>query len=302
LLKSSVAIFFNVTIVGSNMFTNAKQILTVSFLVLGLSIQGHAYIMESDVEYDVVNNVSLKMDIFRPTKPNTELSPALIFTHGGCYSAGSKSEIHEDVKKMADAGFIVFSVEYRLSDIAKYPAGLTDVQQALRYIRKNAKAYQVDPQKIAALGESAGGYLAAVLGLRLSLDRVGHEDDFSARVQFVVDWYGRTDFTQTQSTGIDCAESWLGMPRTAENMPYFQEASLLPYVNSQSSPFLILHGTRDEQVLPLHSLLLSEQLKKSERPVEMVWVEGEGHDFDRTETWKLSRERLLKFFEIKSSD
>lgn len=278
------------------------QLIALSFLTFGLLPVSQAYTVEKDVEYDRINGLSLKMDVYRTSSATTEIKPALIYTHGGCYSAGSKADVPEDVKKMADAGFTVFSVGYRLSGVAKYPAGLTDVQQAVRFIRQNAKTFQVDPDKIAAHGESAGGYLAAVLGLRPSVNRSGQEDALSSRVQYVVDWFGRTDFTQTQTTGVDCAESWLGMPRNAQTMPYFQEASLLPYVNSLSSPFLILHGTSDTQVLPLHSALLSEELKKAERPVEMVWIQGAGHGFDRTETWKLSRERLLKFFNIKSTD
>lgn len=276
----------------------AKILTTLIFLTLSLSSIGHAYIVEKDVIYDFVDGVNLKMDVYRSAKSTTQATPALIYTHGGCYSGGSKENIHEDVKKLADAGFTVFSIGYRLSGIAKYPAGLTDVQQALRHIRKNAKTYQVDPQKIAAHGESAGGYLAAALGLRPALTRSGQEDELAGRVQFVVDWYGRTDFTQTQNTGTDCAESWLGISRNPETMPRFQEASLLPYVSSQAASFLILHGTSDTQVLPVHSNLLAEELKKSNRPAELVWVEGAGHGFNRSETWKLSRERLLKFFGI----
>lgn len=274
-----------------------KKFSTLILTLLFTSLT-YAYTVEKNVTYDVVDGVSLKLDIYHPSVSSSALRPALIYTHGGCYSVGNKTDIHEDVKKLADAGFTVFSVGYRLSGIAKYPAGLTDVQQALRFIRKNAIYYQVDPLKIASHGESAGGYLAAALGLRPALDRSGKEDEFSDRVQFVVDWFGRTDFTKTQTTGEDCAVSWLGIPRNEQTMSKFKEASLLPYVDANSSSFLILHGTSDTQVLPLHSKLLSEDLKKAERPVEMVWIEGAGHGFDRTETWKLSRERLLKFFNL----
>ncbi|WP_413292340.1 alpha/beta hydrolase fold domain-containing protein [Bdellovibrio sp. HCB185ZH] len=278
----------------------SQLLLPLSVLMGGLvtSVAAEAYVAETDVEYDYINGTSLKMDVYRPSKPGTALRPALIFTHGGCYNSGSKASINGVVKALADDGFTVFSVGYRLAQVAKYPAGVTDVKQALRFIRKNSARFQIDPNKIVTHGESAGAYLAAVLGVEASEDRKGNIDKYSGRVQLVVDWFGRTDFTLTQTTGTDCAVGWVGQPRNEKTMPIFQDASLRNHVDSNSAAFLIIHGTQDTQVDAIHSTSLANTLWNRGRDAELVLYEGQGHSFSRTIPWSISRARILKQFGI----
>jgi acetyl esterase/lipase len=278
-----------------------KQLfLSLSVLIGGLvtSVAAQAYVAETDVEYDYINGTSLKMDVYRPTNPGTALRPALIFFHGGCYNSGSKASINGVVKNLADEGFTVFSVGYRLAQVAKYPAGVIDVKQALRFIRKNSARFQIDPNKIVTHGESAGSYLAAVLGVQASEDRKGNIDKYSGRVQLVVDWFGRTDFTLTQTTGTDCALGWIGQPRNEQTMPIYQDASVRTHVDENSAAFYIIHGTHDTQVDPIHSTSLANTLWNRGRDAELVLYEGQGHGFSRTIPWALSRARILKQFGI----
>ncbi|UYL07223.1 alpha/beta hydrolase fold domain-containing protein [Bdellovibrio sp. SKB1291214] len=279
----------------------SKLFLKLSVLMGGLvtSMAAQAYVAEKDVEYDYINGTSLKMDVYRPSNPGTALRPALIFIHGGCYNSGSKSQINNDVKELADDGFTVFSLDYRLAQVALYPAGLTDVKQALRFIRKNSSRFQIDPNKIVTHGESAGGHLASMLGLQAAEDRKGAVDKYSNRVQLVVDWFGRADFTLTQSTGTDCAQGWIGQPRNSKTLSIYKNASLMTHVDSKSAAFFIIHGTHDPQVNPIHSTSLINTLWSKGREADLVLYEGQGHGFgSRGIPWNLSRTRILKQFGI----
>lgn len=248
-----------------------------------------AYVVKKDVVYDVVNNIELKLDIYKSKDPEG-LKPAVVFFHGGCWNSGSKNDIPFELRNLADEGFVIFSVGYRLSQVAKYPAAVTDIQQAIRYIRKNASELNVNPKKIATMGLSAGGYLAAIPGVKPLPDRLGNLDEYSGRVQVVADWYGRTDFTLTQEEGFDCAVDFLGKKRNFLTVKDFKKASIIPYVDENSSAFIIVHGTNDKQVYPVHSELLNDALKERGREVELHWAQGLGHGFFNADSWNRTKE------------
>lgn len=264
-------------------------------LIAFLSGMAHGHVSTPDVVYDEVNGQKLMMDVYSPSAPSLWPRPALVFIHGGCFSMGSRKDIPEEMKKMADEGFTVFSVSYRLSTVAKYPAALTDLQQAIRFIRKNSLRFRINPLKIIAHGESAGGTLAAYLGTRPIRNRNGETDLLSSRVPFVTEWFGRMDFTEGQSTGTDCAESFLGKKRSPETMEYFRKASVLPYVNEKSAEFFIVHGTSDQQVYPVHSTLLANKLWSKGKTAELYFNENEPHAFNRKLPWIITKNRILAF-------
>lgn len=190
---------------------------------------------------------------------------------------------------------MVFSVSYRLSTTAKYPAALKDLQQAIRFIRKKSLRYRINPRKIIVHGESAGGTLAAYLGVRPITSREGKIDLFSQRVPYVSEWYGRTDFTAGQATGTDCAESFLGMKRGPETMDAFKKASVLSSLDEKSAEFFIIHGTNDQQVYSNHSTLLANKLWSLGKKAELYFNENQGHAFDRKIPWILTKNRILSF-------
>lgn len=258
-----------------------------------LSIPAYAYVARNDVKYDDVEGVPLFLDVFTPAQKTLAPMPSLFFIHGGCFSMGSRKDIPEEIKKLADDGFAVFAVQYRLAPKAVYPAAIEDVRAAIRYVRKNAEAFHVDPERMSVHGESAGGYLAAMMGLRLLRDRSGVTDEFSSPVQFVSDWFGRTDFTATQSTGTDCAEVFLGKKRTAETLNEFKAASATSIILKKPAKFLIIHGSRDQQVYPVHSANLANRLWRQNSPAAFYYHEGAGHGFPHTTAWQLTRSMLL---------
>ncbi len=269
--------------------------LLLLLILSSLTGLAYGYVATPDVIYDEINGVKLGMDVFTPSEPGMWLRPALVFIHGGCFSMGSRKDIPEEMKQMADEGFTVFSIGYRLSTVAKYPAALKDIQMAIRYIRRNSLKYKIDPLNMIAHGESAGGSLAAYLGVRPVTNRAGKIDLLSFRVPFVSEWYGRMDFTASQSTGTDCAESFLGLERGPRTMEAFRKASILPYVNERSAEFFIIHGTADQQVYPIHSTQLANKLWSLGKKAELYFNENQPHAFDRKIPWILTKNRILAF-------
>ena len=117
----------------------------------------------SDVAY-AAKSPAQKLDIYLPSG-GTKPYPVIVTVHGGAFSMGDKADGQQTPMLAAlDRGYVVVSVNYRLSAEATYPAAVQDVKAAIRFLRANAAEYGLDPGRIAAWGDSAGGYLAAMAG------------------------------------------------------------------------------------------------------------------------------------------
>jgi acetyl esterase/lipase len=271
--------------------------LALALLVLAVPPAAAGFIQQKNIVYDrvterdadgVLRTENLLLDLYRP---KTGRAPLLLYIHGGCYTGGSRSRIPTFLKNLANEGVAVASIDYRLAADPRnpataaqrwlFPAALKDVQQALRFLRRNSDLYLIDATRVAVHGESAGGHLAAALGVRPATDRQDRSDRYSARVDIVSNWYGRTDFTLPNSPGgAPCHEYWLGMPQNATNGPAFEKAGILPYVDGKSaSRFQIMHGSRDPQVDPIHSVLLAQRLRAAGIEARLYLNEGWPHGF-----------------------
>jgi pectinesterase len=212
-----------------------------------------------DLTYCNVGSRALKLDAFVPQ--GKKRVPAIILIHGGGWRSGNRTQHIPLAQHLAAEGFACFTVEYRLSTEALYPAAVHDLKAAVRWIRANAVKYNVDATKIAALGFSAGGELAAFMGTTSGMAKFdGNEcnKNASSSVQAVVDIDGTLSFVapdswETQNTtNVGASAWWIGYPRT-ENITLWTEASPLTYVNNNKAPFLFLnssvermHAGRDE--------------------------------------------------------
>ena len=192
------------------------------------------------------------------------------------------------------AGYAVASVDYRLSGEALAPAQIQDVKAAVRFLRANAAKYNLDPQKFAAFGQSAGGNLVALLGTSCGVAalegaELGNADQSSC-VQAVVDWFGPTDFLQMdkQFAGTSCPvthdaadspESQLvGAP--IQTVPdKVKLVNPITYVTAEAPAFLIQHGTADCNVPPQQGQLLYDALKAAigSDKATLTFLEGAGH-------------------------
>jgi pectinesterase len=191
----------------------------------------------------------LRADVFVPNTENRNF-PAILMIHGGGWRSGDKSLNTPMAQRLARDGFVVVSVEYRLSLEAKYPAAVDDLKLAIHWMRTHAHEYRIDTRRIALAGCSAGGQLASLLGVTLGNNRAdgNNNADSSNRVQAVVDMDGLLDFADPESLAIKRTENsadvfWLeGFYEEIPNR--WKEASALTWVNHDSPPFLFINSSQ----------------------------------------------------------
>jgi acetyl esterase/lipase len=254
-----------------------------------------------DLAYVPCGHEHQKLDLYLPEKKPDAPLPVIVWIHGGEWRVGDKAPCPAD--RFAAQGYAVASISYRLSQDAKFPAQIHDCKAAIRWLRAHAKAYNLDPDHIAAWGVSAGGHLSALLATTGDVKGLegteGGNLDESSRIQAAADWFGPIDLLH-MGPGHDNADSpeseLVGGP-VQEHKKLATLASPLSHLTKEAAPFLISHGDKDDSVPIAQSELLAEGLKKAGVKVTFHTVKGGGHGdeafFGNKENWEL----LTKFFE-----
>ena len=241
-----------------------------------------------------------KLDLYLPVAPaKGKLSPAVVWIHGGGWTGGVKTEnrAKEICTTLAAAGYVAVSVDYKLGDGA-WPTNLHDCKNAVRFLRAHAATYQLDPDRIAVAGGSAGGHLALMVGFtgdRPEFEPAGAATPYpgvSSQVRAVIDLYGPANLLTRQE--VDEKGTPTGKLRPAgpakvfgtddPTAPVYRRASPVTHVTKNAPPVLILHGRIDTTVDRAQSEELAGVLQRHGVPHEIVMVEGAGHTFD-FETW-----------------
>lgn len=247
-----------------------------------------------DVAY-ANKSAAQKMDVYMPNSGGGPF-PVIVAIHGGAFLMGDKAsgEITPMLTGL-DRGYAVASINYRLSSEAKAPAQINDVKAAIRYLRANAAKYNIDPDRIAVWGGSAGGNLAAMAGTSggvssLSDASLGNATQ-SDSVQAVVDWFGPIDFAAMDAqftasgsgpanhTAADSPESQL-LGATLSAVPEkVKAANPMTFITADDPAFLIQHGTADANVPVEQSKNLAAALAKTlgAEKVTLKLLEGAGH-------------------------
>lgn len=181
-------------------------------------------------------------------------------------------------------GIAVASIEYRLSNEAKFPAQIMDCRAAIRWLRANAAVHGLDPAHIGAFGASAGGHLAALLGTAGEMKEwdVGSHLDQSPRVSCVVALYPPTDLDELTSGWFWRKVSFSDVGRliggaVEQNRDLVARANPAHYISKNSPPFYLLHGDEDKLVPIRQSELLHAALKQAGIPSHLEIVRGKGH-------------------------
>ncbi len=253
-----------------------------------------------NLTYATVGTKVLQLDLYLP-KGATNKTPVVMWIHGGAWSTTTnitKNNIGHITSVLVPRGIAVASINYRLSEEAKWPAQIQDCKGAVRWLRANATQYNLDTL-IGAWGESAGGHLAAILGTAGSVGsftsgayaadlegNVGGNSTFSSSIQAVVDYFGPSDFFRSAQGVVKF--SWDVNSATfppnmligglvLQNIDKDKSASSLTFVDPKDPPFMIFHGTADDQVLIEQSKFLDSTLKKSAVPCSLVILAGAGH-------------------------
>jgi len=202
----------------------------------------------------------LHLDIFRPEKSGKY--PGVIIIHGGGWNSGNRSQHIPLAQQLAAKGFAAATVEYRLTPEARYPAAVYDIKASIRWMRANAEKYNIDPDHIAILGFSAGGQLAALVGMTNGIEKFEGDQSnksFSSNVQAIVDIDGILDFLAPWTINLNRKPEsadimWLG-GSFEEKPSTWKEASAIFWVNEKSVPILFInsalprfHAGRDEMI------------------------------------------------------
>jgi acetyl esterase/lipase len=196
---------------------------------------------EYDIVYATLENTpygkrDLHLDIFKPSRKGK--SPALVMVHGGAWRSGVKEMEHPMAQYAAAHGYVAVPVEYRMALEARYPNAVYDIKAAIRWIKANAEKYSIDTSHIAIEGESAGGHLAALVGMTNNVQLFEGTEGItstSSTVHAVVDIDGVVDFLAPLSLNSAGYPDWLGGPFT-EKPAIWKEASPIFYVGKQSVP------------------------------------------------------------------
>lgn len=234
------------------------------------------------IEYGKGGKTSLQLDLYRP-KILGKPTPVLVFIHGGAWTSGKRSDYRIYGIDFAKRGYIVASVTYRLSQEAPFPAAVEDVKCAVRFLRANAKQYNIDPDKMAAIGGSAGGHLAMMIGYSSDvpeLEGSGGNAGVSSRVQAVVDLYGPTDLTTDFARAAKPVLKFFGNKKYDQAADQYKLASPLAHVSKDDPPTLILHGTIDNVVQIDQSDILADKLKEQGVPYVYDRLPGWPHAMD----------------------
>ncbi len=233
----------------------------------GIKIAGEistvGIIEKKNIGFSNTANRKLLLDVFCPEEKAFDKRTAIIILFGGGWRSGNRALHHALARRLAQLGYVCFTPDYRLSTEALYPAAIHDVKAAIRWVRKNAKKYNINKAEIVVAGHSAGGELAAFMGsTNDNPDFEGGPADkkTSSVVNGVIDIDGTLAFIHPESgegddsKKISAATNWFGYAKT-ENPTLWHQAAPLTHVGAHSCPILFLnssvarmHAGRDDYI------------------------------------------------------
>jgi acetyl esterase/lipase len=248
------------------------SVLSVDFRAMA---QTKKYTVSEGIVYYHEADYELQLDLARPTT-GTGPFPAIIFIHSGGwgYYGTGRSEYYIDIRDAAKNGFVAITIDYRLTREKndgkpkyQFPDQVYDIKRAVRWLRQNASNYNIDPESIGAVGWSAGGHLALMLGLTDPSDGLegnSSEGNSSSRIQAVVSIAGFSElkslYNETMADKQRIVDFLGGTP---EEVPErYKAASPLTYVKADNPPVMIIHGDHDGAAPLKQALLLDQKMNE----------------------------------------
>src|SRR3989339_43424 len=217
----------------------------------------------------------LFMDLFSPSEKMRNKA-AVIFIHGGGWSGGNRQQFLWHAHQLSLRGYFTCTIDYRLSQPARCPAAVEDCQSAVRWLRGHSDCFGIRPDRIGVFGSSAGGHLAACLGV---CNGENHSGALSAQVNCVVDIHGVHHLPLLANSPhktmyeMFIGGTWLEKPRV------WEQASPALHVNKWSAPMFLTHDPDDNVVPYAQTTIMADALKKEDRPVQFHPTQGAGHGF-----------------------
>jgi acetyl esterase/lipase len=254
---------------------------------------------ERNIEYAHPGEESLLLNLALP-KDGKGPFPAVLCIHGGGFRAGNREGYNKTCLMLAQNGYVAATIEYRLAPKFQFPAAVQDTKAAVRWLRLNAKKYNLDPERIGVMGGSAGGHLVQFLGVTEGVKEFEGDQNPgpSSRVQCVVNYYGPSDFTKAYGKSVDAHEVlplWFGGNLDQERHKHII-GSPLPWVTPHAAPTLLIHGTEDKYVNYEQALWMRDRLQQCGVEVELLTLEGAGHGFKGADAEKADK-AMVAFFD-----
>lgn len=228
--------------------------------------------VQAGVVYSKVGERQLLCDVYQPE--SDELHPAVLVVHGGAWRSGNRKQLQGYAKALAERGCVCFAIDYRLAPQDKFPAQIDDCRSAVKWIRESAKTYNVDPNRLGAIGYSAGGHLVTLLGTTGEAPSK-ENGNVDTRLQAVAAGGAPTDFRFFPDNG-KWAEYWMGgdLKTAPEN---FKAASAAAFADKEDAPTFFFNGTADKLVPLLWTKSGHEALKQAGVPTQMHTIDGADH-------------------------
>jgi len=246
-----------------------QTVAMLGVVLTGCAAAAAAEGLAAETSYETIRNVvyaeredrSLRADVYRPAGDGP--FPAVLCVHGGAWAMGHKGQMAGVARRLADAGYVAISINYRLAPKHKFPAQIDDCRQALLWTRKNAQRFGIDPDRLGAWGYSAGGHLVALLGAG------------GKGLKAVVAGGAPCDFRDAPLDSPRLA-FWLGGPR--RKLPkVYEAASPASFVSPDDPPMFFYHGRRDEVVRVAHPKEMASALTKAGVKAEVLVIPEVGH-------------------------
>ena len=257
-----------------------------------------------DLPFASTGALTLNLDLHLPEK--SPRSPMIVWVHGGAWRSGSRTSM--PLGKLVEAGYAVASVDYRLSTQARFPAQVHDIKAAIRFLRGHGAEWKLPTNHIVIAGDSAGGHLAALVGVSNGHDELegslGDDRKQSSAVQGIISFYGGANLTtilkQSTPHGLSVRVPALdlllgGQPEVVPELARL--ASPVFHVDRSDPPLLLLHGDQDPQMPINQAHELMGAYRKLDLPAHLEVVHGAAHggaafyDAERMEVVKAFLER-----------
>lgn len=268
-----------------------KHLKNFPYLQIAKDTADKNIITQKNITYCKTKERELKLDAFYPKGKSKIRRTAILFIHGGGWRSGNKAMHFPLMQRLAALGYVCITPEYRLSTEALYPAGIYDIKTAIRWVRKNAKKFNVDRNMIVVSGHSAGGELAAFMGATNKMELFegdGCYKKYTSEVNAVIDLDGTLAFIHPESgegddsKRISAATYWFGYSKT-ENPELWKQAAPLTHVGKHTPPTLFInssvarmHAGREDFIKVLNQFNIYSEVKT---------FDGSPHSFLLFEPW-----------------
>jgi acetyl esterase/lipase len=241
---------------------------------------------QPEVVFGKGGDIDLALDIARPERLENP-APCVVFIHGGAWRGGDRKQHVPQILDFAKRGYVAATLQYRLIPTARFPAQVEDVKCAIRYLRANADKHKLDPNKIGAVGFSAGAHLVMLLGVmdkQDGLEGTGGYPDQSSKVNAVVAFFGPTELgaSDIPAVSVGLVNDFLDSTKE-ENPEVRKTASPITYVDKADAPLLIYQGTKDPLVPHTQAFLMADAMTKAGMPGRVEILIGAGHGWGNPE-------------------